>query len=134
MTKIIFAIDNGSGLHTRAKFNRYLDTLKALGKLQGDVRIGVGHWVDDANISWLEDCYCMDRQDFEKHVTPHGWCNNQQCVLVVRAARSWLSKPTQLDAMLTSTGALRSVGPKMPAGDWTKFHDSPDYWKVEVSL
>lgn len=132
MTKVIFAIDNGSDLHTRAKFNRYLDTLRAMGKTGGEIRIGVGHWVDAEGVSWLEDCYCMDAQDYSKHIQPHGWCNGQQCVLVLDMAASWLASPVNLNKPLSEGGPLKPRGKKMPSGDWTKFHDTGEYWKVEL--
>ena len=132
MTKVIFAIDDGSDLHVRAKFNRYLDTLRVMGKADGEIRIGVGHWIDDDGVSWLEDCYCMDMQDFKKHIQPNGWCNGQQCVLVTDLISSWLAAPNDLHLAIKSGETMHCHGKQMPSGDWTLFHDTGEYWKVEL--
>lgn len=128
MPKVIFAIDDGDHpIHSKAKFLRHLDTLRVMGKLEGEARTGIGHWVDEAGISWLEPCYCLDVSDYVKHVLPHGWVNQQKCVVV-----SGLAKAAVVSHDLVKTHReleqLRCVGPLMPAGCWTKFDGSPDYW------
>lgn len=128
MPKIIFTIDDGDHpLHNKAKFLRHIDTLRVMGKLEGEARTGVGHWVDEHGVSWLEPCYCLDIADYLQHVLPHGWVNQQKCVVAVGTIDAAVMSP---DLVLThrQLGALNCVGPKMPAGCWTKFDGCPDYW------
>lgn len=128
MSKVIFAIDIGSDpLHTRAKFLRYLDTLRVMGKLGGEVRIGVGYWVDDTGVGWLEPCYMLATEDYTKHVLRSGWTNGQQCVLTVALDHSMLVSH-DLQRPLETLPPLACVGPNMPQGGWTKFEGSADYW------
>lgn len=130
MTKVIFAIDTGpEPLHTRAKFLRHLDTLRAMGKLDGEARIGIGHWVDPKGVSWLEPCYMLTIDDYEQHVLRPGWTNGQQCVLIVSIECSLIVSP-DLRRPIETLPPMACVGPDMPQGCWTKFEGSADYWKA----
>lgn len=130
MPKVIFAIDDGdNALHTKAKFLRHLDTLRVMGKLEGEARTGIGHWVDDDGVSWLEPCYCLELFDYDKHVLPHGWVNQQRCILVVGHLEAAIMTPDTLTT-LRKLPNITCVGPKMPAGCWTKFDGSSDFWQM----
>lgn len=131
MPKIIFAVDAQAGQHplrSRARFLRYLDELRVMGKLTGTVDTGIGHWVDPDGISWLEYCYVLDREDFKARVQKFGHVNNQQCVLVVTDSAAHLDDLK--GGPLVLLGAFTCVGKTMPAGDWTRFDSTGDYWQA----
>lgn len=128
MARIIFAIDNGNDLRVRARFLRHLDENRALGKLHGEARTCIGRWADEDGIIWLEQSYCLDERDYVELVARHGWTNEQACVLRVAADYCELLNP-QLDVVLSARMApLVCKGKRMPAGDWTRFDDTGDYW------
>lgn len=69
----IFAIDNNHDLHTTAKFLRYLDTLRAMNKLKGEVQLCVGMWENS-----LEPSYIMNEEDFNSYVRNSSYVENQK--------------------------------------------------------
>ena len=78
LERVIFAIDNGSDLHTQAKFLRLVDTLRAMGKLKGSVTscIGMYHGV-------MERSYMMLAVDYETHIAHTSFVQAQESVLYV---------------------------------------------------
>ena len=76
--KVCFAIDNNHDLHTVAKFTRYIDTQRALGKLSGSVIQCVGFYVGE-----LEPSYLMDRKDYDRWVKYSGYVTKQICVMYI---------------------------------------------------
>jgi hypothetical protein len=78
MSYIIFSIDRWYDLHTLAKFTRHIDTIRAMGNLQGDVIPVIGCYEDKPEISFI----CTDH-DFHKHVVPSGYLAEQKTYLEV---------------------------------------------------
>lgn len=130
MSDIIFAIDEAEGLRTRARFLRHMDELRVLGKLQKPMRSAVGHWVDPDGVSWLEPAYAIDEADFDAFVRPHGWVNGQQCVLRLTVGRAEIVGLARHAGKVSPIGVFTCAGKGMPAGDWTRFDDTGDYWVV----
>lgn len=75
---VIFAIDNDKDFHTVAKFTRFLDTQRALGKLRYTPKIGIGSFE-----GVLEQSYMMCYNDYYEFVAESGYVDNQYCVLVL---------------------------------------------------
>ena len=78
---VIFAIDNGGDLNTRARFLRHLDTLRAMGKLKHPEEVAEG--VAKAFTYGFSLRYRVATHDYLKHVQPHGWVNAQPGVITV---------------------------------------------------
>lgn len=97
--QVIFAIDNDEDLHTSAKFLRYLDTLKAVGKLKGNVSLGIGSY-----LGVLERCYMMRAVDFDEHVAHTVYLRGQESVLRVPG------DTRQPCVLQTPQGRILSVG------------------------
>ena len=76
MSFVIFSIDNVSDTHTLAKFLRHIDTQSAMQKMRGKMAHCVGMWE-----GVLEPSFIMTLQDFNDHVKPHGFVDNQVCVM-----------------------------------------------------
>lgn len=74
--KVIFSIDRVSDLHTLSKFTRYLDNLRAMEKLKGDVVQCIGRFNNEYELSWI-----VCRQDFDEHILGTDWVDNQECFL-----------------------------------------------------
>jgi hypothetical protein len=89
MEKTIFSIDKPYDLYTVSKFNRHLDTLRAMGKLKGEVEMCIGKWEGK-----LEPSYRVLTVDFEKHVLPSGYLDGQKCFMRIS---SDLRQPAILD-------------------------------------
>ena len=124
--QVIFAIDNDEDLHTSAKFLRYLDTLKALGKLKGNVSLGIGSY-----LGVLERSYMMRAVDFDKHVAHTIYLRGQESVLRVPGDTR---QPCVLQTAKGSTlnvGRMRVCrGNGIPnVNDWT--YMGGKYWVCE---
>ena len=76
--KIIFSIDNGHDLHTMAKFLRHIDTVKAMGKLEGGFIQCIGYYKGK-----LENSFIMDEKDYVRFVAKLGFTVKQESVLQV---------------------------------------------------
>jgi hypothetical protein len=123
---VIFAIDNGADPRTRARFERHIDTLRAMGSLKRPIRLCVGMWKGQ-----IETSYEMVRSDFEQHVMQQGWVAQQEAILGVVAGQA---------VIIDRDGKVQSVGrwKKVDAGyamafcdGWTFFLDSGEYWVAE---
>lgn len=75
---IIFAIDNDDDLHTNAKFLRYMDERRVMGKMDGTMVLCIGSYNDA-----LERSYMVTESDFFYHVAASGFVDDQQSVLEV---------------------------------------------------
>lgn len=78
LASVLFAIDNSHNIHQQAKFLRYVDTLRAMGKLVGGVSQCIGSYNDT-----LERSYMMFLVDFDKHVRNSGFVSKQESFLHV---------------------------------------------------
>lgn len=78
LASIVFAIDKPQDVHTQAKFLRYVDTLRAMGKLVGSVTQCIGSYQ-----GVLERSYMMLMVDFDKHVRNSGFVSDQESFLHV---------------------------------------------------
>lgn len=128
--KVIFAIDDGASLRVRARFLRFLDENRVMGKFKGEPRTCIGRWEDNATGDvFLDPSYCLDVEDYKSHIVPHGWVNKQKCVMLVEGAHSVasLAGPANL-SQTTPIGIFTCVGRVMPTGDWTRFDDTNDFW------
>lgn len=127
MTKIIFSIDNPHDLHQQAKFLRHLDTQRALGKLEGVVRLAIGSYEGA-----LEPAFVMDEIDFDNHVWGSDYFKGQECFLrVVGSSGLAFLRYTDPDKPRQSLGMFRCVGKDAPhplVPGWTYFLDTGDYW------
>jgi hypothetical protein len=78
LATVIFSIDNSSDVHQQAKFLRYVDTLRAMGKLVGGVSQCIGCYKGT-----LERSYMMLLVDFDKQVRNSGFVTDQESFLHV---------------------------------------------------
>jgi hypothetical protein len=82
MDYVIFSIDNDYDLHTKAKFLREMDTLRAMGKLEGNVSLAIGSYEGA-----LEDSYIVTEADFHTHIKDSLFVANQKTFLYVGGDR-----------------------------------------------
>jgi hypothetical protein len=82
MDYVIFSIDNDYDLHTKAKFLREMDTLRAMGKLEGNVSLAIGSYEGA-----LEDSYIVTEADFHTHIKDSLFVANQDTFLYVGGDR-----------------------------------------------
>lgn len=73
---VVFAIDNGCDVHPQAKFLRYIDTLRAMGKFRGMFAPCIGNYRGE-----MERSYMMLAADFETHVRNSGYIDKQESIL-----------------------------------------------------
>jgi len=103
---IIFAIDQGQDLHTRAKFLRHIDTARAMGTLRDGFQIAIGYWE-----GMLETSYIMSRRDYEKLVLPIGATRDQVCVLAVSGDTRQPCVLEYQDGSTEAVGIMKEVSP-----------------------
>ena len=75
---VIFSIDDSHDGHQQAKFLRYIDTLRVMGKLRGMFALCIGCYRGD-----MERSYMMLAMDYEKHIPKSGYVDNQESILRV---------------------------------------------------
>jgi hypothetical protein len=119
---IIFAIDNGNDPRTRARFERHLDNLRAIGKLKRPVRLCIGMWEGE-----LETSYEMSRADFERHVMSAGVVTHQQAILAVVDGQAIM---VYRDGKRENVGAWVSTSPSEVHHHigWTYYLDTKEYF------
>lgn len=122
---VIFAIDNGNDPRVRARFERHLDTLRAMGSLRRPVRLCIGMWKGQ-----MEASYEMVRSDFEAHVMRQGWVLQQEAVLGVVAGQAVL---IDQQGKVSSAGKWHKIDPVYASfcEGWTYYLDSNEYWIAE---
>lgn len=76
---VIFAIDNDDDAHTNAKFMRHMDTLDAMSKMRGNMKLCIGSYKNK-----LERSYLVRFDDFFDHVAESGYVDDQESILVLR--------------------------------------------------
>lgn len=117
---VIFAIDRGSDPRIRARFERHVDTLRAMGVLKRPVRLCVGMWE-----GVMEASYEMDAEDLEK---VSDWVKGQDALLFVSAGK--------VASLRYGNGAVEVIGEwqKVSATEamrhpgWTYYLDANEYW------
>lgn len=129
--RVLFAIDEPEPLHTRARFLRYLDELRVMGKLAGGVRLGTMHLMPpNENLSYLLPFYAMDAADYMAHIQPRGWVNGQPSVMLVGLSEA-RPATTLLDPYGDAPADFISRGGVMPRGNWWRFDDTGEFWVLE---
>lgn len=119
---VLFAIDDDKNLHSVAKFLRYVDTAKAMGKLIGTVQFAIGKWNGE-----YEQSYLMYAKDFDEHVRDSGYVNDQDCFLRIPGSTR---QPCILDYQgkkYEPVGKMRQVDTE-PEGDFT--YVDGNYWEL----
>lgn len=126
MNKILFPVDEPDGLRTRARWLRYLDELRVMGKLEGEARLGITHAFGGPALAFYRGhpfqtlpVYLLTEDDYRRHVLPHGWVNKPDQVLVIHPTLQMVALPPDL------VGSGPS--PQWPAA-WLAFggHVAPD--------
>ena len=124
LERIIFAIDNGDDLHTRAKFLRHIDTARAMGTLRDGFQTAIGCW---ENI--LEASYIMSRRDYDQLVKPLGFAAKQVCVLAVPGDTRQPCVLEFSDGQRQAVGPMREIPKDEPLpGAWTFVEGSGKYY------
>ena len=128
LNKVIFAIDNNTDTHTVAKFLRYMDTVRAMRKMNGTVTHCIGYWE-----GILEPSYMMDEIDYNAFVKDSGFVDDQDCVLHVPGDTRQpcaLVYPNYTDWCL---GPMREVSASeaMKANAWTYVQATGKYFVTD---
>ena len=125
LNKVIFAIDNNTNTHTVAKFMRYLDTVRAMRKMNGTVTHCIGYWEGT-----LEPSYMMDQTDFDVHVKDSGFVDGQDCVLHVPGDTRQPCTIVEPNGTQHSVGPMREVtaSEAMKAAAWTYVQATGKYF------
>ena len=97
---VIFTYDNNSDVHHSAKFYRFIDTLRAMGKLRGKVVKTFGMYD-----GLIEDSFIVRRDDFFDHILDSGFVGEQEPFLMVPASNK---QPVSL--YYQQTGEYESLG------------------------
>lgn len=127
MHYVIFSIDNVSDLHTKAKFLRYVDTLRAMNYLKGTMKLCIGSYN-----GILEDSFIIRGDDFERYIRSSGYLDNQESLLHVRG-KGMVCVFEYLVGGLDPAGRLVQVNASeaMTKSGWTYRPDLNIYWTLE---
>ena len=127
MHYVIFSIDNVSDIHTKAKFLRYIDTLRAMCILKGDVKLCIGMYN-----GVLEDSFIVRGDDYANHVRLSGYVSNQESILHVRG-KSMMCEFEFLNGGFDTGGRMVQVtaSEAMTKSGWTYRPDLNIYWTLE---
>lgn len=108
MKYTIFSIDNPTDWHQMAKFMRYVDTIRVLQKLKGNIIQCIGSWENKLEHSFI----CLS-EDFEKFIIDSKYVDNQEYVLLVSQNKKQFAYLKNLKTEeITSIGRLRQVSKK----------------------
>lgn len=136
-TRVVFAVDNGTTMRGYARFMRHLDTLRAMGKLAGPVRLAVGAWTDpDTGRLDVEPSFDMLLTDFAQWVRRNGWVSQQKAVLLVSGAgEASFCHPEHIesDAMHMGRYVALPMADAVTRGGWTLYHDTGEVCTVTGS-
>lgn len=127
MHYVIFSIDNVSDLHTKAKFLRYVDTLRAMNYLKGTMKLCIGSYN-----GILEDSFIIRKDDFEERIRSSGHIDNQESILHIRG-KDMLCEFEYLNGGFDRAGRLVQVtaSEAMTKSGWTYRPDLNIYWTLE---
>lgn len=127
MDYVIFSIDKWNDLHTMAKFTRHMDTLRAMDKLKGNVVSLIGGYKGK-----MEASFIVSRKDFEDHVRPSGYVDNQESFLYVSNSKRCYLRYN--DGYIEEIGICKEVSKDVAMSDHEGFTYHPiseTYWVVE---
>ena len=105
MSYIIFSIDEVNDVHTLAKFLRHIDTQKALGKMEGAMRILMGSYK-----GVMEQSFICTEGDFNNHVAPMGFTTNQESVLRLYETSNGRTAPRSFATLVFPDDDTESLG------------------------
>lgn len=105
MSYIIFSIDEVNDVHTLAKFLRHMDTQKALGKMEGAMRILMGSYK-----GVMEQSFICTEGDFNNHVAPMWFTTNQESVLRLYETSNGRTSPRTFADLIYNSGDIDSLG------------------------
>lgn len=127
MHYVIFSIDGVSDLHTKAKFLRYVDTLRAMNILKGNMKLCIGMYN-----GVLEDSFIIRGDDYNNHIRLSGYLKEQECVLHVRG-KSMLCEFEYSGGEIEYAGRMLQVtaSEAMTKSGWTYRPDLNIYWTLE---
>lgn len=97
---VIFTYDNNPDIHSASKFYRFVDTLRAMGKLKGNIVKTFGMYD-----GLIEDSFIARRDDFFDHIFHSGFVTEQESFLMVPESTK---QPVSL--YYQSTGEYESLG------------------------
>lgn len=123
---VIFSFDKNSDIHAGAKFYRFIDTLRAMGKLRGNVVKCFGMYA-----GVIEDSFIARRDDFFEHIFHSGFVSGQESFLMVPDD---VKQPASL--YYQTTGKYDTLGKLVVSEDmpntigWTYRPDLEQYWTV----
>lgn len=124
---VIFTYDKNPDIHASSKFYRFIDTLRAMGKLRGKVIKSFGMYD-----GLIEDSFIARRDDFFEHIFHSGFVSEQESFLMVPGD---VKQPVSL--YFPSTGKYERLG-RMVSSDtmpmtlgWTYRPDLGKYWYVK---
>lgn len=127
MKYTIFVIDNHTSLRVMARFLRFVDELRAMGKTNGKVLQCVGSWG-----GVLEPSFICRTDDFEKHFKDSGYLDQQGCFLQVSECNKQYAQLLFPDGSTEFVGSLQDVSKEeaMKHDGWTYRPDLNTYWVV----
>lgn len=130
MSYVIFSIDNWWDLHTLAKFTRHVDTLRSMGKLQGNVVSLVGCYEDV-----LETSFLVTERDFEDHVLTSDYVKGQHSFMYVSEQKQMPARIVTQDGEILQRGRLKQVSVinALDQSGWTYRPDVNTYYILEAS-
>ena len=128
---VLFSIDNAHDFRTIRRFMDYVDKLKAMEKLSGNVIQCIGSYEGKMELSWL-----MKREDFDEWILNTEWVENQNSFLMVytngkhQIACLRYNPTSRGDVYL---GRLVEVTPEeaFKSEVWVYRPDLNKYWNVE---
>lgn len=123
---VIFSYDNQSDIHQSAKFYRFIDTLRAMGKLEGSIVECIGAYKGQ-----LEKSFVMLKSDFLKHIIPSGYVSGQESFLrVPESTKQPVSLWFNQSGEIVTLGRLVSSNTMPNCDAWTYRPDINTYWSV----
>lgn len=124
LASVIFSIDGSYSVHKQAKFLRYVDTLRAMGKLVGGVSQCIGSYNGT-----LERSYMMLLVDFDKHVRNSGFVSEQESFLHVPGdTRQPCVLEYQASGVREVLDVMTEVGDGYTAMNWTYVEEKDKYY------
>jgi len=124
---VVFSIDNSTDITTFKKFLHYVDNLRAMQKLEGNIIQTIGMYEGVLEFSFL-----MSKEDFDKHIRDTDWVVNQDNVFVVSQGE----KEVQYGSLHYKNGVVEHIGrvyscyskEAFNEPNWTYRPDKNMYW------